>query len=96
MLNVYPGNVSINIVVPVGVDRTRTIFEWYFDDATSSESIAKAIAFSEEVQLEDIRICEDVQRGLTSGAYTRGRFSVKREAAVHHFQQMVHRYVTTP
>jgi choline monooxygenase len=96
MLNVYPGNVSINIVVPAGHQRTRTIFEWYFDEATSPESIAQAIAFSEEVQAEDIRICEEVQRGLESGAYQRGRFSVKREAAVHHFQGMVHRYMTRP
>jgi choline monooxygenase len=94
MLNVYPGNLSINIVLPVGAGRTRTVFDWYFTDPGQKEAIAQAIAFSEEVQEEDIGICLAVQKGLSSGVYDRGRFSVKNEAAVHQFQRMVHEYVT--
>jgi choline monooxygenase len=94
MLNIYPDNISINIVMPVGLGRTHTLFEWYFREDAPSEAVARTIAFSEEIQDEDIRICLAVQKGLMSGAYDRGRFCVKREAAVHQFQGLVHGYMT--
>ena len=47
------------------------------------------IDFSDEIQQEDIRICETVQRGLRSRHYDRGRFSVKRENGVHHFHGLL-------
>jgi choline monooxygenase len=94
MLNFYPGNLSINVVIPVGVGKTRTVFEWLFTDPNEKEALAQAIAFSEEVQEEDIAICLAVQKGLQSGVYDRGRFCVKQEAAVHQFQRMVHERVT--
>lgn len=49
----------------------------------------QSIAFSDEVQCEDMEICNAVQRNLQSRAYTQGRFSVKRENGVHHFQRLV-------
>ncbi len=94
MLNVYPGNLSINVILPLGAGRTRTVFDWYFTDPGQKDAIARAIAFSEEVQEEDISICLAVQKGLASGVYDRGRFSVKREGAVHHFQRLVHAHLT--
>src|SRR5205807_2693992 len=30
MLNCYPDNVSLNIIVPLGPEKTLAIFEWYF------------------------------------------------------------------
>jgi choline monooxygenase len=92
MLNIYPDNVSINIIVPLSHDKTLTIFEWYFHDADSPkvrDRVAKAIAFSDTVQQEDIHICEAVQHGLQSATYDRGRFSVKRENGVHHFHLLL-------
>jgi choline monooxygenase len=92
MLNFYPDNVSTNLIVPLSRDKTLTIFEWYFHDAASQktrERAAKAIAFSDEVQQEDIHICEAVQRGLQSFTYDRGRYSVKRENGVHHFHMLL-------
>jgi len=86
MLNVYPDNFSTNLIVPVGHDRTLTIFEWYFTDPDSAKKqIEDTIAFSDEIQLEDIDICEAVQRGLRSSTYTAGRYSPSRENGVHHF-----------
>ena len=49
--------------------------------------------WSDAIQQEDIAICEAVQKGLSSGAYDRGRFSTKRENGVHHFQGLVHRFL---
>ncbi len=97
MLNVYLDNTSINIIIPVGQDKTLTIFEWYFEAPGTGEgweSMQQIIAFSDEIQQEDIELCEWVQRGLRSKAYNAGRFSVLRENGVHHFQSLVHEFLT--
>jgi choline monooxygenase len=52
------------------------------------------IAFSDEIQQEDIELCEIVQKGLMSRSYDVGRFSAKRENGVHHFQKLVHEFLT--
>jgi choline monooxygenase len=99
MLNIYPDNMSLNVVLPRGVDRCVTVFEWYRKDpeaAGAAEAIARTIEFSHEIQLEDITICEAVQKGLASGGYEQGRFSVTRENGVHHFQSLVHAALTAP
>jgi choline monooxygenase len=99
MLNIYPDNMSINIILPLSHDRTLTIFEWYFEEPGTGEgweSIQQTIAFSDEIQQEDIEICVAVQQGLASRAYDTGRFSVKRENGVHHFQTLVHEFLTAP
>jgi phenylpropionate dioxygenase-like ring-hydroxylating dioxygenase large terminal subunit len=92
MLNIYPDNISTNVIVPLSHDKTLTIFEWFFHDVDSpktKERIAKAVAFSDEVQQEDILLCENVQKGLRSSTYDRGRYSVKRENGVHHFHMLL-------
>lgn len=88
MLNVYPDNYSTNLIVPLGPTRTLTLFEWYFHNADAPDvqrRVDEQIAFSDEIQLEDIGICEAVQRGLASATYDTGRFSPQRENGVHHF-----------
>ena len=91
MLNVYPDNFSTNLIVPLGEERTLTIFEWFFRDPERPGVRAKVeetVAFSDEIQLEDIAICEAVQRGLRSKTYVRGRYSRRRESGVHHFHRL--------
>ena len=97
MLNVYLDNTSINIIIPVGHDKTLTIFQWYFEAPGTGEgweSMQQIIAFSDEIQQEDIELCEWVQRGLRSNAYHAGRFSALREIGVHHFQSLVHEFLS--
>ena len=99
MLNIYPDNFSTNLIVPLGHDKTLTIFEWFFHDAKSPEvaaRIQKAIAFSDEVQQEDIFLCESVQRGLNSSTYDRGRYSVKREHGLYHFHTLLAEFLAKP
>ncbi|MBL8171483.1 MAG: Rieske 2Fe-2S domain-containing protein [Acidobacteria bacterium] len=91
MLNIYPDNLSTNLILPLGPDKTLTIFEWYFHDVTSAaaqERIKATVDLSDEVQQEDIWICEEVQKRLRSIAYERGRYSVRRENGVHHFHSL--------
>jgi choline monooxygenase len=91
MLNVYPDNLSANIIVPLGPDRTLTIFEWFSYPGAGVS--AETVAFSDEIQQEDIRICESVQKGLRSRTYDTGRFSVKRENGVHHFHLLLDEFL---
>jgi choline monooxygenase len=93
MLNVYPDNLSSNIILPLGPDKTLTIFEWF---AYEGEVAQSTIDFSDEIQQEDIKICESVQRGLRSTHYTQGRYSVKRENGVHHFHGLLHEFLAPP
>jgi choline monooxygenase len=89
MLNVYPDNFSTNLIVPMGPGRTATLFDWYFRDPEAVKTqIEETVQFSDEIQIEDIEICEAVQRGLRSTTYDTGRFSPKRENGVHHFHQL--------
>jgi choline monooxygenase len=92
MLNIYPDNISTNVIIPISHDKTLTIFEWFFhhpDSPAVRERVKKAVSFSDEVQQEDIALCESVQRGLRSSTYDRGRYSVKRENGVHHFHMLL-------
>jgi choline monooxygenase len=94
MLNVYPDNFSTNLIVPLGAGRTATLFDWYFRDPDSMrQQIDETVAFSDEIQIEDIDICESVQRGLRSSTYDRGRFSPRRENGVHHFHLLYEQYM---
>jgi choline monooxygenase len=92
MLNVYADNYSTNLILPLGADRTLTVFEWYFANPEldeTKEAIRRTVEFSDEIQVEDINLCEAVQRGLRSRTYTAGRYSVKRENGVHHFHTLL-------
>ncbi|MGQ4583097.1 SRPBCC family protein [Lysobacter sp. F60174L2] len=100
MLNILPGRLQTNRVVPLGVDRCRVEFDFYYTRDESGEARARREAdlqFSDEVQLEDLTICEDVQRGLASGSYQPGRLNPLRENAVHHFHELLrHTYRQIP
>jgi choline monooxygenase len=89
MLNCYPDNVSLNIVMPTEAARCVAIFEWYVPEEDLGSAGAKAaVEFSNQIQIEDVAICETVQKNLSSRSYERGRYSVKREQGVHAFHRM--------
>jgi choline monooxygenase len=91
MLNLYEGVMDTNLVLPLGPERCRVIFDFFFAPDTPAEFIAQSIAVAEQIQHEDIGICADVQHGLASRAYDTGRFSVRREAGSYHFHQLLGR-----
>jgi len=92
MINIYGEAMDTNLVVPRGVDKTEVIFDYYFADASESARAKNlaSIAVSEQIQAEDVTICESVQRGLKSRAYHTGRLSVRREAGEHLFHRLLH------
>jgi len=92
MFNIYEDILDTNLVIPRGVDRTEVIFDYYFADISdqSKEANLASIVVSEQIQNEDVAICESVQRGLASRAYETGRLSVRREAGEHLFHKLLH------
>jgi choline monooxygenase len=74
------------------------VFEWYStsppEDPSRDAAWTTLLAFSDEIQEEDIQICEIVQRNLRSRVYDRGRYSAARENGVHHFHSLLHEFLT--
>ena len=93
MINWYEGVMDTNLVRPLGVRQTEVIFDFYFADTAEAtrQRNAASIAVSERIQAEDRAICESVQHGLESRAYTAGRLSVRREAGEHLFHRLLHK-----
>ena len=92
MLNILPGRLQTNLILPEGHNRTKIIFDSYYSEIESEKTlklIQEDRAFSDEVQQEDITICEQVQVGLNSGSYQAGPLCMKRERGVLHFQNLV-------
>jgi choline monooxygenase len=93
MLNAYEGVMDTNLVLPLGPDRCRVLFDFYFPRAdTSDEARAKqekSIQVADQIQDEDVGICEDVQLGLGSRSFDAGRYSVRREIGVYHFHRLL-------
>jgi choline monooxygenase len=92
MINWYDGAVDTNLVIPLGVDKTEVIFDFYFPDTSESsrERNRVSIEVGQRIQDEDVSICKSVQRGLNSRAYQAGRLSVRREAGEHLFHRLLH------
>jgi choline monooxygenase len=94
MLNVYEGVMDTNLVLPLGPDACRVVFDFYFAEQgePADEAFrARSVEVGHQIQLEDVGICEEVQRGLRSRSFDTGRFSVRREAAGYHFHQLLAR-----
>jgi hypothetical protein len=55
----------------------------------SDQALSALLAFWDHVNVEDIEIVEDVQRGLSTPEYEGGRMCYRFEEPVHRFQNMV-------
>jgi choline monooxygenase len=93
MLNFYPWGLSLNLVVPEAIDRTRVKFRSYvWKDAILATGAGSDL---DRVELEDEAIVEAVQRGVRARLYRGGRYSPTRERGVHHFHQLLCEFLTT-
>jgi choline monooxygenase len=93
MLNVMPGRMQTNRVLPLAAGRCRVEFDYYYpgdaDAAEVAERHRNDHEFSDLVQRQDLEMCERVQRNLASGSYRAGRLNPQREDGVHHFQELL-------
>ena len=91
MINIYEGVMDTNLVLPLAPDKCLVQFDFFFSDISDAKKKhnAESIAVSDRVQDEDVDICESVQRGLRSRAYSAGRLSVRREAGEHLFHRLL-------
>jgi choline monooxygenase len=87
MFNIYPWGLSINVVRPLAVDRTRVSFIAYvWDDSKLDQGAGSSL---DRVEREDEAVVEAVQKGIRSRLYNRGRYSPKRETGTHHFHRLL-------
>jgi choline monooxygenase len=96
MINCYGDAMDTNLVLPLGLEKTEVVFDFYFADtsADARERNLASIDVSHRIQEEDEAICRSVQRGLRSRAYIAGRLSVRREAGEHLFHRLLHADLT--
>ena len=92
MINRYGPIMDTNWVLPLGPDRTRVHMDYYFEETegeAAQDFIDRSLQASDEVQHEDVAICEAVQAGLASASFLPGRYSVKRQAGEHAFHRLL-------
>lgn len=92
MINRYGPVMDTNWVLPLGHERTLTVFDYYFDPSCTDgdpQFVERSLKASDRVQREDIGVCESVQRGMASSSFDRGRYAPKVEQAAHHFHRLL-------
>ncbi|MFV0515106.1 MAG: aromatic ring-hydroxylating oxygenase subunit alpha [Jhaorihella sp.] len=94
----YPGRSSMIVmnVVPIDEGRTFETYDFYLETPEPDAMEREAIRYLDEVlQAEDIALCETVQKGMATPAFTQGRIvadpggSGLSEHALHHFHGLV-------
>ncbi len=96
VFEVFPGgNLTVFHHAPAGPEETIQGVEWYFSNAELSEDEQAVVDFVHSVRMEDVPLCESVQKGLHSRGYGQGRLVLSpgqtdvSEHAVYDFQQKV-------
>ena len=91
MVNLYAGVMDTNLVLPLGPERCRVVFDFYFASGTPDAFADRASPSRSGCSKKIVGICEDVQRGLQSRSFSTGRFSVRRENGGYQFHQLLAR-----
>lgn len=87
MVNLYPWGISLNVVKPLAVDRTKVSFlSFVWDESKLGRGAGAAL---DRVEREDEVIVESVHKGTLARLYERGRYSPTREQGVHHFHRLL-------
>ena len=90
MLNIYPWSISINLVCPEGISKTKILFRSYVFDKSKLNSGASGDL--DKVEMEDEEVVQSVQKGINSSFYNTGRFSPTKEKGVHHFHSLISKF----
>lgn len=91
MFNFYPWGLSLNIVRPISIDRTKvSYYTFIYDKNKHNQGAGSGL---DKVEMEDEAIVEAVQNGIRSSKYTKGRYSPNREQGTHHFHRLLASYL---
>ena len=91
MFNFYPWGISVNIIKPVAVKKTKIDFiSFVWDEEKLNKGAGGDL---DKVELEDEEIVQRVQKGVGSRFYKNGRFSPKMEKGVHHFHSLISKFL---
>lgn len=89
MFNVYPWGMSLNVVEPLALERTRVRYEaWVWSAELYDTGAGAGLSV---IEREDQDIVARVQQGMRGRLYERGRYSPSREQGVHHFHRLLAR-----
>ncbi|PON46131.1 3-phenylpropionate/cinnamic acid dioxygenase, alpha subunit [Trema orientale] len=96
MINRYGPWMDTNLVLPLGPKKCKVVFDYFLEPSLKDDKdfIERSLQDSERVQMEDVILCEGVQRGLESPAYSVGRYAPNVENAMHHFHCLLHSGLT--
>ena len=91
MINFYKWGISVNVIEPLGKEKTRIRFislpiKGHKQDSGNSNSV-------DYIELEDQRVVLDVQKGIKSKFYDRGRYSAEYEKGTLHFHRLISNYI---
>jgi choline monooxygenase len=91
MINIYPGpgNASTNLIVPIDAENTLAVYEYFYEDDAPADFMRETTDLIHQVMVEDVTLCESVQRGMRSGAFEHGNLILRHEHAIRHFQNLV-------
>jgi choline monooxygenase len=98
MLNRYGDILDTNWVVPLGVDRCEVVFDYWFAQSEGEDArrfIEASLEASDDVQQEDVAICESVQRGVSSRSYDTGRYA-RSETGMYQFHRLLAEEMRAP
>lgn len=87
-INMYPGAMNVERIVPLSTGRTRIVYD-YFSDDDRDEAMASMLEMSNVTLDEDQAIVEVVQANLESGAYRSGSLSPTHEVGLAWFQSRI-------
>jgi choline monooxygenase len=91
MINFYKWGISVNIIEPLGKEKTRIRFI-SLPIKGSKQSSANNNSV-DHIEFEDQKVVLSVQKGIKSKFYDRGRYSAEHEKGTHHFHQLISKYL---
>eukprot|EP00118_Oscarella_pearsei_P029120 m.3709 g.3709 ORF g.3709 m.3709 type:complete len:393 (+) comp9723_c0_seq1:184-1362(+) len=89
-----------NRIIPLGARKCKVVFDYWIEREASKkvedldDFVNSCVTASDQIQLEDVAVCESVQLGMEAPSYSRGRYVPKWEHADHTFHSRLYRDVT--
>lgn len=87
-INVYPGGMSLERIVPTGPDTMEIVYTYLFAPDVPQAARERAMAASLTLTQEDRQVCEAVQRAMAAGAFETGLLSPRHEQGLARFHAL--------